>query len=331
MAIRVLYIERKTSEYVSIERAFRSIASSLAKDVNYEFQQAPFGPRIWHTIGNLLFFRKKRADIYHITGAVHYLALVLPRRRTILSIMDCRFLYDESGLRYWLLKKLYLDWPLRRASRITAISEQTKREIIQYSGCPEEMIKVLELPLTLETDSDAQPQFNEQLPTILQVGTMPNKNVPNVARAIRGLTVRLKLIGRVDPDLEAVLKENGIDYDFDFELTDEEMHEEYRKCDLVVFCSKFEGFGLPIIEGQSMGKPVITSNLSPMTETAGSGALLVDPEDVDAIRAAVLQIVNDRDLRNELIKAGYENVDRFSPRTIANRYESLYRELLGSV
>lgn len=146
MAIRILYIERKASEYVSIERAFRCIADNLGPDFEFDFQQLPFGPRIWHTLGNLLFFRKRRADIYHVAGGVHYISLILPKRRTILSIMDCRFMYNEFGLRHWLLKRLYLQWPVRWVSRITAISGQTKREIVEYSDCPPEKIAVLDLP-----------------------------------------------------------------------------------------------------------------------------------------------------------------------------------------
>lgn len=195
MPKRILYVERKASSYVSIEKAFRGIAENLSSDFSYEFQQAPFGTRIWHTLCNLLLFRKRAADVYHITGGIHYLALLFSPRNTVLSIMDVRFMYNESGIRYWLLKKLYLDWPIRRLKYITAISEQTKAEIVQYSGCESDKIRVLELPLLVKEVDTETSSFNADLPTILQVGTMPNKNVPNLARALRRIRAKLRLIG----------------------------------------------------------------------------------------------------------------------------------------
>ena len=76
-------------------------------------------------------------------------------------------------------------------------------------------------------------------------------------------------------------------------LTDGELVEAYRRCDMVVFASLYEGFGLPILEAQAMGRPVITSNFRAMREAAGDGALLVDPYSVEAIRDAVLRIKRD--------------------------------------
>jgi len=70
-------------------------------------------------------------------------------------------------------------------------------------------------------------------------------------------------------------------------LTDAELVEAYRRCDMVVFASLYEGFGLPILEAQAMGRPVITSNFGAMREAAGDGALLVDPYSVESIRDAV--------------------------------------------
>src|SRR5687767_281904 len=120
MKHKILYVERKPFESVSIEKAFRQIATALSDDFEAEFQQLPYGNRFPDTLRNLLFFRPRPADVHHITGQVHYIALLLSRRRTVLSIMDVRFLYRDRGPRRWLLKKLYLDWPLRRLHHITA-------------------------------------------------------------------------------------------------------------------------------------------------------------------------------------------------------------------
>ena len=78
------------------------------------------------------------------------------------------------------------------------------------------------------------------------------------------------------------------------------------------FPSLFEGFGLPVLEAQQKGVPVLTSTNSSLPEVAGDGALLVDPTDVDAIAAAMLQLSRDPALRQRLIAAGHKNVQRFS-------------------
>ncbi|MFM6175900.1 MAG: glycosyltransferase family 4 protein [Sphaerospermopsis kisseleviana] len=110
-------------------------------------------------------------------------------------------------------------------------------------------------------------------------------------------------------------------------LTDGELVEAYRRCDMVVFASLYEGFGLPILEAQATGRPVITSNFGAMKEAAGEGALFVDPYSVESIREAVLRVKNDPALREELVRKGRENVERFRAEAVALTYAEIYRSL----
>jgi glycosyltransferase involved in cell wall biosynthesis len=105
------------------------------------------------------------------------------------------------------------------------------------------------------------------------------------------------------------------------------MVNEYRNADIVSFCSLAEGFGLPIIEAQALGVPVITSNISPMKEVAGEGALLVDPNNPDCIAAGIAEIINNEALRMKIVGTGSENVRRFSPEHVAGQYWKLYMEI----
>lgn len=330
MKTKILYVERKPSEFVSIEKAFRAIASDLSEKFEHEFQQTPFGNGVVDIFRNLLFFKKNKADLYHITGHVHYLALLFPPKNTILSIMDVGFLYRRTGLRNFVLKKLFLDWPVRRMRHITAISEQTKREIVRLTNCRESKVTVLDLPLFFDA-RESEAVFNAKNPTILQVGTAKNKNVPTLIRALKGIRCHLKIIGRMNTDIEIALAECGTDYENGLELTDEQMSEAYRTADIVTYCSLYEGFGLPIIEGQAFQKPVVTSNITPLTDTAGNGAVLVDPLDAGSLRAGIEKIINDDSFRTELVRKGLENVERFSPRAIAGQYENYYQTILSEL
>ena len=102
----------------------------------------------------------------------------------------------------------------------------------------------------------------------------------------------------------------------------------YRGADIISFPSTYEGFGMPILEGQAVGRPVLTSNLEPMRSVAGqSGALLVDPQSVDSIRNGFLRLTGDEFLRARLIAAGQDNVSCYTLEAVAASYLALYREL----
>jgi len=95
-------------------------------------------------------------------------------------------------------------------------------------------------------------------------------------------------------------------------VADEDLPGLYALARFFCYPSLHEGFGLPVLEAQSYGVPVMTSNNSALPEVAGDAALLVDPTDVDAIADAMLRLSQDEELRQRLIAAGYENVKRFS-------------------
>lgn len=328
---KVVYVERSPGPFVSIEKVFREIAANLPRRFKFEFQPLPFGWKVYESIRNVLFFRPMEADIYHVTGHVHYIALRLPPERTVLSIMDVRFVVLNSGLRRWILKKLYLDWPLRRMRYVTTISEKIKEEIVEISGCDPARIRVLDLPLLSHIQTSAEPSFNEANPTILQVGTMPNKNVERLASALRGIGCKLVIVGELDAGQRRALKENGIEFENHVGVRDETIRGLYEAADLVTFCSTYEGFGLPIIEAQAMKKPLITSEIEPLKGVAGGGARLVDPFSVDSIRKGVISMINDPERRKAVIEAGLENVKRFDSEQVSAQYATLYDEILKSL
>lgn len=96
---------------------------------------------------------------------------------------------------------------------------------------------------------------------------------------------------------------------------------------MVMFVSTFEGFGLPVIEAQGTGRPLITSNIQPMKEVAGDAAYFADPFDTSSIRNGVLKIIHDQHYRQSLIEKGLMNVKRFAPEKIAMQYQELYKKV----
>lgn len=330
MKSRILFVERKLHESFSLERVFRQVAQALDKErFEYSFQQMPFISSFGGMLKNIAKFRPEAADVYHVTGHVHYIALFLPARKTVLTIHDLNILQTRKGLRRALLKKILLDLPIRRLKYITAISEATKNEIINFTGCASDKIRVIENPVNENYFSVPTKEFNEECPNILQIGTAPHKNVPNLIKALEGINCRLTIIGKIDEQLSDLLAEKKISFENKYNLDDAAILEEYRKADIIAFCSLYEGFGLPVIEGQAMRIPVVTSDIEPLKGVAGEGAFLVNPHEISAIRTGILEIINDKVLRENLVQKGLENVERFRPETIAAKYADLYKEILS--
>jgi len=328
MKTKILFVERKASEAVSIEKVFRQVARNLSKgSFTTAFQQLAYPNNTLGTIKNLLTFRKAEADVYHVTGHVHYIALVLPKNKTLLTIHDAGILRIRSGLRRYILKKLLFDLPIKKLKYITAVSETTKKEIVYYTKCDEKKIRVIENPLQEDFYATRKKKFAEEFPVILQIGTTANKNLCNTVKALEGINCQLNIIGEIGVEIMNLLEEKKIIYKNKSGLDNKQIREEYANADIVTFCSTFEGFGLPIIEAQAMLTPVVTSNISPLREVAGEAAALADPYDYKSIRSGVRRIINDENYRKKLVANGVENIKRFKSEKIAVLYEELYREI----
>jgi glycosyltransferase involved in cell wall biosynthesis len=327
--IKILYLERKFNEFFSIEKVFRQIARGLSKETfETSFQQTGHISSFFGIIKNLATFKPIRADIYHITGHINYIALLLPSKRTVLTVHDTGLLLVRKGIRRLILKKLLFDLPIRKAKFITAVSEKTKNDIVKLTDCDSGKIRVIENPLDDSFLATEKAGFNAECPQILQVGTAPHKNLSNVIKAVEGLNCSLVIIGKLDDATQFLLSERKINYRSEAEIDDDALRQFYHAADLVVFCSTFEGFGLPIIEAQAMKTPVVTSNIEPMKEVAGDGALLVNPHDHLEIREAIKKIIGDNELRESLVSKGTENVKRYATDVVAEKYALLYREVI---
>jgi glycosyltransferase involved in cell wall biosynthesis len=329
MSLTVNFIERKIADTQSIEGVFRQVSKGIDRNgIRSIFSKLPYSNSFFGLVRNLLQFRPMKADIYHITGHIHYVALILPGSRTVITIHDLGILRNRTGLRRWIIKKLYFDLPVKRAGFITVISEATKVDLIKVTGIDPSRVQVIENPLREGLAGSQKPDFNAALPRLLQVGTAKHKNLDNLVKAIRGLTCRLVIVGALDASQVELLNKSGTDFENFVDLGEQAMLEQYKNADMVVFCSEFEGFGLPIIEAQAMKTPVITSDLSPMKEVAGNGSLLVDPENISAIRNAIEKVIGDAPLRANLVEQGLENIKRFDADEIAGKYISVYKELI---
>jgi glycosyltransferase involved in cell wall biosynthesis len=300
--------------------------------MNPEEQNAlvlPFpSSNILYIILNLFFLKKYRSGIYHITGHVHYAALALPKESTILTIHDLVFLNTYRGLRKFVMKWLFLDLPVKRVKWITTVSEKTKQEIIHNSNCDPSKIIVIENPidpLLQMTTSD----FNHLQPILLFLGTKRNKNLENSIPALFNLNIKLRIIGELTYQQQRLLEKYRIEYFALTNLNDDDLRKEYNNCNIVLFPSFYEGFGLPLIEAFSVGKPVITSDFSPMKDIAEDAALYVNPHSISSIRGAVQMLIANSVLRNEMTSKGIEVVKKYNAQLILDKYQSLWKKVIA--
>ncbi len=320
--------------YFSLEKLFTAIGNRIASAYPESFQvedcTLPFPSKWTKILSNMRYAKKHQGDINHISGAVQYALLPFGRDRiNVLTIHDCVMLrrYSAGNPRYWLLKWFWYELPVRKADAVTVISESTKMELLHFTSCKPEKIRVISN--FVDADYRHYPSsFNSEYPRILFVGSTPNKNLERLIPAIQGLPVKLEIVGQLDHAQRQLLKEHNIDYHQSSGLSREALMEKYIQCDLLAFPSTYEGFGLPIIEAQAIGRPVLTSDIAPMNEVSGEGARLVDPHRIDSIREGILHLLKDAAYRDEIIGKGIVNVERFRLVKVAEQYATLYKELL---
>ncbi len=322
---------RQLASHFSIERLFGEIRAHFPPGYEVELHPCPQASQgLLPRVRNVAAAARQQADVHHIVGDVHYLAFGLPAARTILTIHNCAALNRLKGLARAALKYFWFSGPIKRAAVTTTISKSTRQELRAWLGPRADGVEIV--PNCVSSDFTFKPKaFQEASPVCLQVGTKWNKNLERVAEALRGTQCRLEVVGTMDAEQRSLLAATRVPFRALGRVSDDELVEAYRRCDFVTFVSLYEGFGLPILEAQATGRPVITSNIGPMPEAAGEGALLVDPTSVEAIRAAVTSLVESHALRESLVEKGRSNASNFQPAQIARRYADLYDRVARKV
>jgi glycosyltransferase involved in cell wall biosynthesis len=326
--IKVTQIFRKRNPiFFSIEKVFALIRPVLINTIELENSTLPcYSQGFISILHNLYFaFCRRGRGVFHVTGDVHYAVLALPQSRTILTIHDCVFMHTSKGLKRKILKWIFLDMPVRYAGIVTTISESSKQEIIRFTNCLPNKIVVIPNPVNAQIQFKEK-TFNTAEPVIFFIGTTPNKNLERVIPALEGINCHLQVLGTLTTEQAQLLAKHRVNFSILQNISEEELAAAYAQTDIVLFPSLFEGFGLPILEGQQAGRVVITSNIDPMKTVAGGGALLVDPYDITGIRSGIQKAINDAVARNRYIEKGFINSSNYDVSSIAGAYQRLYEQ-----
>lgn len=328
--MQIVYFHRNLKAGYSINKVTQTIVRGISD--RKEYYVPAFGVTIGTIVRNWFFVwrhRDKKA-INHITGDIHYCILALVGCKSVLTIHDTVSLEfnDLSGVKRFLLEWLWFRIPLRLATKVVCISEDTRRRVQGYTGRQDiEVIHNAVDPIFQEITI----QERHDIPNILLIGTTLNKNLIRTFETLQGIKCKCTIIGKLDEKQLNALKQYHIDYENRIGLSDAQIVEEYAKSDIVSFVSLFEGFGMIIIEANKVGRPVICSDIPVLREVAGDAALFVDPLDIDDMRKGYERMLSEPGLRQSLVERGRNNVSRFDVSAIMQQwmefYESIGRQL----
>lgn len=285
------------------------------------------------------------AELYHAT---EHLLMRLSGVPTVLTVHDLifrRYPAHHKRLNRWYLN---LTMPLycRRATRIIAVSEQSKRDVVEaYGIAPDKITVVYEAaapdfrPQPAETVARAKQRYGLPERYVLSVGTIePRKNLGRVLTAFErlhrdGLVDAFVIVGKrgwLYDDFFAQLEASPAKQAVIFPgwVEDGDLPAIYAGAAAVAFPSEFEGFGLPALEGMACGAPVVCSNTSSLPEIAGDAALLVDPSSVDEITDALRRALAEPELAEEMRRRGYAQAAKFSWERAARETVEVYEQAM---
>lgn len=269
----------------------------------------------WYPVALPRLARRQRLDVLHcptFRGPISP-----PRMPLVVTVHDLAVLRHPETFNRWTrhYSRSCVPRVARAASRIIAVSEFTKHDLVELLGTPPEKVTVIPNGVADVFSAEGPAADGDY---VLTVGTLePRKNLERVQEGARLAGVELRVVGaRGWGGVEAA--------GWSGRVSDDELARLYRGAKCVVYASLYEGFGLPIAEAMACGTPVVTSRGGATEETAGGAAVLVDPYDPAAIAGGIAEAVARRD---ELRRLGLERARVFSWQAAARATADVYREV----
>ena len=301
--------------------------------------------RVWGITSDL---KRDRIDIFHGLSNELPLNIRKAKCRSVVTIHDLIFLHYPKYY-HWIDRKIY-DFKFRRAcsnaDRVIAVSEFTKREIMKYYGTPEAKIDVVyqgcdpafSAPIGNEELDEVARRYSLPQQFILYVGSIEErKNLMLVAKAIASrpsaFSHKIVAVGKRTPYVDEIrdyLEANGIADRMLFfhKVPFADLPSFYRLADAFVYPSRIEGFGIPMLEAISSGLPAIGCTGSCLEEAGGPHCIYVDPDDAQAMSAALCRVVSDKELRETMIREGYKYARNFTDEVLAGKVHETYSSIL---
>lgn len=301
-----------------------------------------------HAIWRTFFFNSnpvlKDLEIFH--GLSGEIPVGLSKEiKKVVTIHDLIFVRYPKLYSYWdrkihILKHRYA---IKNSDVIVAISEQTKNDIINYFDVNPEKIEVIyqgcgaifkEENFDEENYLQLKNKYNLPEKFILNVGTIEErKNILSVVKAIKNIDTHLVIIGKrtnYTSIIEQYISENHLESKVSIlqGVSLEELALFYKKAEIFVYPSIFEGFGIPILEALYSGVPVITNKDGVFKEAGGLDSCYVNVDDIDELSTTINYLLENTEQRKKMSKSGLNFVQKFNDEKLAQQWNLLYNKVL---
>ncbi|MCQ2227075.1 MAG: glycosyltransferase family 4 protein [Bacteroidales bacterium] len=299
---------------------------------------------LWRTIGTPSSMKKNGIELFHGLSNEIPMGLSNVGIPSVVTIHDVAFRTFPDM--YHCLDRFIYDtkwrYACKHANRIIAISESTKKDIIRFYNVPEERIDVIYQPVARQFYTPIEVSDKEIAslpPYILYVGSINSrKNLLGVVKAMellpKDLQIPLVIIGTGNiykQQVKRYIARKGMEKLFIWpeNVTNEQLQQYYTQATAFIYPSFYEGFGLPVVEAQLCGCPVITSDVSSLPEVGGPHSFKVNPNSAKEISESIAHILTDDNLR-EKMKADGRNyaLQNFDPDILAQKLFGVYKDLL---
>lgn len=293
--------------------------------------RALWAPRFWTQIGLSIEMLLHGPDVLFVPA--HTVPLIHPKK-TVVTIHGLEYEFCKEAYSFW--ERVYMHYSImfscKVASTVVCVSENTKRDVMKLYQVAEEKIRVVYEGYERQsannnqqrTISDQRSVKSLEKPYLLFIGRLEErKNIVRIIEAFEILKEKYQMphelvlagkpgygYARIKQQItkskyQSAIIEKGY-------VTEEEKWSLLQNADVSLFPTLYEGFGIPVLEAQSVGVPVVTSNISSLPEVAGDGAVFVDPVSAENMAEGVQKLLSDESLRNAIISKGRENIKRFS-------------------
>lgn len=295
---------------------------------------------------------KERVDLMHFP---HFNTPILYRDKNILTIHDVTPKFFPGHKMNSMARRAGFDavfsQSLIKSDKIIAVSEKTKNDLIEYFSVDENKIKVIYEGISgdfriIEKEElchkSIRSKYGIAKPFLLYVGVWRNhKNVVNLIKAFDVLIHKYKLdlqlvIGGEEDPYYPEVRRTWRSLDLDEHIVtpglipQEELPYFYNESSVFVFPSFYEGFGLVGLEAMLCGAPVAASDRGSLPEVLGEGAIYFDPSNFDEMAEKIKMILDDKALKDRLVKNGFQQIKKYSWKKCAEETLSLYKEVYGS-
>jgi glycosyltransferase involved in cell wall biosynthesis len=298
---------------------------------------------VWRCYGLSREAETVELDLFH--GLSGELPKGMPSRiKTIVTIHDLIFIRYPNLYTFWDRKIHFMKFKsaAKRADKVVAISEQTKKDIIEFLNIESSKIEVIyqgcshrfKENYSREELEDTREKFNLPQQFVLNVGTIEErKNALQIVKALKDIDITLVLVGKKTSyyqEIEDYCQQEGMSDRLMYlsGVSQKELAHIYRLATIFVYPSIFEGFGIPIIEALFSRIPVITTNSGVFPEAGGPHSIYVDPYDTASLSMELDRLLKNPELCSKIADLGFEFAQKFKDSYLAAQWEDIYEDVL---